>query len=112
MARMDPHSYADDTQPRTRHLRWKARVDFESNTMEAEAVLELESPGTGPLDLDTKALTIQSVDSHSGPIPFEMAPEEKILGQRLRLNLPPRPLSSDSCCQQRELPGEIGEAGG
>lgn len=88
MARIDPHSYADDTQPRTRHLRWKCSVDFPSRTIEGDAVLELQSPGNGPMDLDTKALTIESVDSPAGPVTFELGPEDPILGRRLRLELP------------------------
>jgi len=41
MARLDPHSYADDTQPKVVSLDWEARVDFPSRTLEAAATLTL-----------------------------------------------------------------------
>ena len=39
MARLDPHSYNDDTQAETESLAWTARVDFATRTLVAEAVL-------------------------------------------------------------------------
>lgn len=89
MGRMDPHSYAESTQPRTKHLRWKVTVDFATHVLKGEAVLELASAGSGPLDIDTKGLTIHSVVSGSGtPIPHELHAEDPILGRRLHLDLP------------------------
>ena len=44
MARRDPHSYYDDTQPRVRELEWKARVDFTARRLEGQATLSLEDP--------------------------------------------------------------------
>ena len=41
MARLDPHSYNDSTQPETETLDWKARVDFRTRRLHAEATLTL-----------------------------------------------------------------------
>ena len=89
MARLDPHSYNDDTQPRARHLDWRARVDFSTRTLEAEATLELEAPGEGPLDLDTRELAIDEVLAQDGTrLTHELSPAEPVLGARLRVLLP------------------------
>ncbi len=90
MARLDPHSYNDASQPQVFRLSWKARVDFASRTLEGEATLELAAPGAGPLDLDTRDLTIHGVFAADGAaLPFALSPPEPILGARLRVTLPP-----------------------
>ena len=90
MALVDPHSYADDTQPRTKHLRLHLAVDFERKRIDGRAVLELAAPAGGPMDLDTKGLTIVSVTSSGGgEVLFDLGPEDPILGRRLTLKLPP-----------------------
>ncbi len=89
MARLDPHSYADSSQPRTRTLRWKARVDFARRALDAEATLVFHEPGAGPLDLDTRGLDIASVTDASGrALAFELGDADPILGARLRVTLP------------------------
>ena len=90
MAREDPHSHADSQQPRARHLKLRLRVDFAARRLEGEAALELTSPAAGILDLDSKALEILEASTGSGAsVPFEVGPDEPILGSRLRLTLPP-----------------------
>jgi len=89
MALVDPHSYADDAQPRTKHLRLHLAVDFETKRIEGRAFLELAAPAGGPMDLDTKGLTVSVITgSGGGDAPFETGPEDPILGRRLRLTLP------------------------
>lgn len=89
MALVDPHSYADDTQPVTKHLRLHLAVDFERKRIDGRAVLELAAPAGGPMDLDTKGITISAVTaSGGGEVLFDMGPEDPILGRRLRLKLP------------------------
>jgi aminopeptidase N len=85
----DPHSYFDDSQPRARALRLSLEVDFGAQRLAGEAVLELDREGPGPLDLDTKGLTIFAVRAAGAEVPFELAPEAPILGRRLRIALPP-----------------------
>ncbi len=89
MAREDPHSHADGEQPRARHLRLRLRVDFVTRRIEGEASLVLEAPAEGLLDLDARALEILDVTTDSGAaIPFDLGPDQPILGSRLRLTLP------------------------
>jgi leukotriene A-4 hydrolase/aminopeptidase len=91
MPRIDPHSYFDDRQPLSRSWSLRLRVDFERRVLAGTAELRLATPGGGPLDLDTKGLSIEAVTALDGgpPVPFELGPEEPILGRRLRLQLPP-----------------------
>ncbi|RKG95734.1 M1 family metallopeptidase [Corallococcus carmarthensis] len=89
MARLDPHSYNDSTQPETETLDWKARVDFRTRRLHAEATLTLKEASAGPLDLDTRDLDIRGVvDAQGRPLPYILAPPEPILGSRLRIELP------------------------
>ncbi|HSP76966.1 MAG TPA: M1 family metallopeptidase [Myxococcaceae bacterium] len=90
MARRDPHSYNDDLQPETETLTWKARVDFHTHRLHAEATLLLKEASSGPLDLDTRELEIRSVvDDQGRPLGYHLSPPEPILGSRLRVELPP-----------------------
>lgn len=90
MARLDPHSYADDTQPRTRSFEWKARVDFETHTLSAEVTLRFTAPAAGgPLDLDTRALDVQAVTGPGGDaLPFTLHPADLVMGSRLEVTVP------------------------
>jgi aminopeptidase N len=89
MARLDPHSYNDSTQPETETLDWKARVDFTTHRLHAEATLTLKEASAGPLDLDTRDLDIRSVvDAQGRPLTYTLSPPEPILGSRLRVQLP------------------------
>ncbi len=89
MHRPDPHSYYDAAQPKARRLRLKLGVDFTTKRIDGEVVLEFGGTVSGPLDLDTKGLDIQSVQVPGhGPIPWELGPVDPILGQRLRLDMP------------------------
>jgi aminopeptidase N len=90
MARLDPHSYNDSTQPETETLDWRARVDFRTQRLHAEATLTLKEASAGPLDLDTRELEIRGVvDAQGRPLPYMLSPPEPILGSRLRVELPP-----------------------
>jgi leukotriene A-4 hydrolase/aminopeptidase len=89
MTRPDPHSYYDTTQPRTRHWELEWFIDFFQRQIEGSVTLYLENPSGGRMDLDTKGLTIRGVYSDGGnPIPYHLADEEPILGQRLSFDLP------------------------
>ena len=84
MARTDPHSYFDDSQPRVRHLGLELEVDFEEHRIEGWAMLDLGGPSSGPLDLDTKGLEIYAVEGEGGEaIPYKLEDEEPVLGRRL-----------------------------
>jgi len=89
MARLDPHSYFDADQPRTRRLALAFDVDFARRVVAGRVVLDLGGPAQGDLDLDTKGLRILSVRTGDGrTVPHALGAEEPILGQRLRLGLP------------------------
>ncbi len=91
MARPDPHSVTDDAQPRTRHLEWHARVDFESKRLTATATLHFHAapPVPTPLDLDTRALEVTRVTDLTGAtLAWEFRPTDAILGTALRIQLP------------------------
>ena len=89
MARIDPHSFADDAEPHVVALAWRARVDFESRRLVAEVDLELASPSTGgALTLDSRGLSIESAHDDAGrPVAFSVGAREPILGEPLTLAL-------------------------
>lgn len=91
MARLDPHSYADDTQPQTRHFSWHAAVDFDARIIRARVTLDFVAalPAASALDLDTRALTIHAVTDRAGaPLPFTLHAPDPVLGARLSITLP------------------------
>ena len=90
MARPDPHSYADDTQPCTASFDWKARVDFDTRTIHATVTLRFAAPAHGgPLDLDTRALTIDEVVTEDGAsLAHALHDADPILGSRLEVQVP------------------------
>lgn len=90
MARMDPHSYFDSDQPRTKHIELKWFVDLEARRLRGQVVLHFGGPASGILDLDSDRLAIESITTGEGvPVPFELGEEDPVLGRRVRLDLPP-----------------------
>jgi leukotriene-A4 hydrolase len=88
MTRLDPHSYYDTTQPKTRHLELNWFINFSEHRIEGSAKLILENPSSGHMDLDTKGIELHAVYSGGQPVPYQLGDEEPILGRRLRLELP------------------------
>ncbi|HEY3586412.1 MAG TPA: M1 family metallopeptidase [Myxococcaceae bacterium] len=89
MARPDPHSHTDLAQPRQKHLVWKAEVDFAARTLRTTATLRFDRGGA-PVDLDSRGLVVESVTAVDGSaLRFELGQTEPILGERLRITLPP-----------------------
>lgn len=89
MARPDPHSVFDTSQPRVRHLDWRARIDFAGRAVEAEARLALEGGGE-LLDLDSRDLAVERVTDDAGArLEVEHGAPHPFLGQRLRIARPP-----------------------
>ena len=90
MACLDPHSCFDDQQPRSERWHLRFLVDFEREVLGGEATLLFTRASSGILDLDSKGLAIHRVwvSATGSPVPFELGPEQPILGQRLRLTLP------------------------
>jgi leukotriene-A4 hydrolase len=89
MARIDPHSYFDTAQPRAKHVCLRWQVDFHARQITGNATLVFETLSSGTVDLDSKGLTITSVQTPTGQnIPYVLGADEPILGQRLQLQLP------------------------
>jgi leukotriene A-4 hydrolase/aminopeptidase len=90
MTRTDPHSCFDDLQPRANRWHLRLLVDFDSRILAGEATLMFPRPVSGTLDLDSKGLAIHRVwvTVSGAEVPYELGPEEPILGRRLRLTLP------------------------
>jgi len=87
--RLDPHSFADSGQPQTRSIDLELRADFGARVLEGEVALHFRSPGAGPLDLDTRDLSVRAVSALDGtPLRHELSAPEPILGARLRVELP------------------------
>jgi leukotriene-A4 hydrolase len=90
VARLDPHSFADSDQPVTERIDLSLRIDFDQRVLTGDVVLRFREASAGPLDLDTRDLRIASVESLEGaPIHYELAAPERILGARMRVQLPP-----------------------
>ena len=89
MARIDPHSYFDTAQPRAKHVRLRWQVDFHTRQLTGDATLVFETPSSGTVDLDSKGLTITSVQTSTGRhVPYALGDDKPILGQKLQLQLP------------------------
>ena len=90
MNRLDPHSYADGAQPRTKSFDLRARVDFASKILHGAITLHFTAPAPGgALDLDTRDLTIDAVRGTDGAaLAFTLHAAEPILGSRLAIAVP------------------------
>jgi leukotriene-A4 hydrolase len=89
MARIDPHAFFDTAQPQVKHVRLRWQVDFHTQQISGDATLVFATPSAGQVDLDSKGLTITSVQTPPGsPIPYTLADAEPILGSKLQLDLP------------------------
>jgi leukotriene A-4 hydrolase/aminopeptidase len=85
MAAIDPHSFADDAQPRTRHLSLDLAVDFEARAVRGQVTLAFDRAAGGRLDLDTRDLSIEAVSDAAGPAPFTLDGPDPIRGARLSI---------------------------
>lgn len=86
MAQHDPHSFARPEMAVVTHLSLDLRVDFETRTLQGSAYINYTAaPDAKELVLDTRGLTIKSVQSKTGQVPFRMDPSLEFLGQALRI---------------------------
>ncbi len=90
MARRDPHSYTDLDQGEVTHLNLDVLVDFEHHCLAGTATLTLKSPVSGPIDLDTRDLTIDRIaTADDQEVAWTLAPTESFMGAKLTVELPP-----------------------
>jgi leukotriene-A4 hydrolase len=94
-SRKDPHSYSNPEQVRVKHISLDLDTDFAKKVFRGTATLDLErsSGYSGPLMLDTRALTIQKAESSSdgktfADTRFELGTNDKIFGSPLKIELP------------------------
>jgi aminopeptidase N len=88
MARLDPHSYCDDTHAQTESFALIAHADFAANVIAGDVTLTFRAPARGRLDLDSRDLEIERVvDASDRELRFVMHPAEPILGSRLEIEL-------------------------
>lgn len=90
----DPHSHAGTAPARVRHLALILHVDFATRTLAGTATWHLAHPGPADaLVLDTRGLTIDAValgpDADGPALAFALGPADPVLGQALRIELPP-----------------------
>ena len=89
MARIDPHSYTDPDQGVVTTLDLRLSVDFSSRQLSGTARLTLDKAGAGPLDLDTRALSIARVTDAAGKtLDYSLADAEGFMGARLTVDRP------------------------
>jgi leukotriene-A4 hydrolase len=88
MARLDPHSYCDDSHAQTESFALTAKVDFAKQTLDADVTLTFRAPASGQLDLDTRDLQIGRIEDASGRrLSYVVHPADPILGARLSIEL-------------------------
>src|SRR5262249_45146100 len=79
----------DTEQPQARHVRLRWQVDFDAQRLTGDATLVFERPSSGTVDLDSKDLTITSVQTPTGRhVPYALGDDEPILGRKLQLQMP------------------------
>lgn len=81
----DPHSYARPLDARVTHLHWKAKVDFETKTIDAVASWDIENyTDAEVIYFDTKDLDIRRVTLDDGKqVQYQLADNDALLGRAL-----------------------------
>jgi leukotriene-A4 hydrolase len=79
---MDVHSYSRPDQVRVRHLDLDLNVSFQRKTIEGVATVHFDRLAAGDLILDTRDLTIHSVENAAS---FELGPADPIFGAPLTI---------------------------
>ncbi|BAT93559.1 hypothetical protein LR48_Vigan02g271500 [Vigna angularis] len=89
MAAVDPHSFTEASQPRTKHVSLSLYLDFSSSTIHASGLFLLERPHQGPFSLDTRSLTIHGVidPTSRASLPFTLSSPDPIKGSKLSITL-------------------------
>src|ERR1700678_2199093 len=82
-SRPDPHSWFDPAQGVTSEVALDLTADFEKKTLSGTATLRFASPlPGGPIDLDTRALSIEGVFAEDGTtgLDWKLFEPDAILG--------------------------------
>jgi aminopeptidase N len=89
----DPHSFSNPIDARVKHLNWKARLDFETKTIHATAIWDIETgTDTDLIIFDTKDLKIIRVwvDDSTSSAQFKLGERDEIMGQPLAVLINPK----------------------
>ena len=93
----DQHSYAEPEKVRIKDIALELDVDFEAKQLSGTATYELEwrDPSATAVVLDTRDLTIESVEAKTGenewtPLEHELAEPDDLLGSKLTIQMPDR----------------------
>lgn len=81
----DIHSFSKPAQVRVTHLKWQARIDFESKTIQAQADWQIARNSGDVLLLDTKQLRIDEVKVDGEKVAFTLGTQDSLLGQSLSI---------------------------
>ena len=81
---MDIHSASRPDQTRVRHIDLDLDVRFDRKILEGSATLYFDPASSDELILDTRDLTIHSVDHAAG---FELGPADPVLGTALKIRV-------------------------
>jgi leukotriene-A4 hydrolase len=95
-AERDHHSFANPEHVRVRHVDLDLDIDFDKQVIRGTATLRVERTSKDlkqPLVLDTRGLTISSVESSTdsktfAKAPFELGKTDPILGESLTIQVP------------------------
>ena len=88
----DPHSFSNPIDARVKHLNWKARLDFETKTIDATAIWDIETGAdTDLIIFDTKDLKISRVwvDDSTATAQYKLGERDEIMGQPLAVLINP-----------------------
>lgn len=81
MARRDPHSYYDDSQPKIMSFDLALGVDFEKRRLAGKVKLFFERDAVGPVHLDSRDLEIKKVSLEDGTeLKYKLHPKDSVLG--------------------------------
>ena len=93
----DQHSYAEPDKVRIEDIALELDVDFDAKQLSGTATYELEwrDPSATALVLDTRDLTIESVEAEAGegewePLEYALAEPDDLLGSKLTIQVPDR----------------------
>jgi leukotriene-A4 hydrolase len=89
MARRDPHSYYDDSEPKISSFDLELKVDFEKERLSGKIKLFFESEVSGRIHLDSRDLAVKKAEFEDGlALNFKIHAKDQVLGNLLEIDVP------------------------
>jgi leukotriene A-4 hydrolase/aminopeptidase len=90
--KQDPHSYSVPAEAKVKHLTWKARINFDSKTIDGMATWSIENhTNADTIILDTKDLNIEKISLDNNiSAQFRLGKKDAVLGQALAIAINPK----------------------